>query len=571
MSQICFLVALLSQASLALGGSGLRGPAVDVSKKEVENSLLAELAASFKTDPSARIAALEEALRPMYMVVPKEAGGSLGHSVVRYVLHRFFVKQHGWFIRGLEPGSGSQNVSGNGTLQQLQEWVPSYLQKFVEETKGDRGISLRELAAVAATLEDLVHKESVKRLGMAFNALELPHDTKLNEARLKQALEVYMMIYMLGGKFNVKGEQAVLRAHKVFATKVRDWTQVQEWMHSIQLEVAPDSAQAALNFSAAATVVEEVGRRYGTYNDAECNSLKSELLQIESTKAGRVRLPEFYKKGLTGVFEFNEKIDYLRTLGAVDETDPQEPFVIVPNYVAARPNCLDASSFYAVCCRNECEDLMGKLEDKLKAHTAKPEQILQIVEALSSATVQARKIPESMVGRLNKIADSNEGVVPLHGRLFAQWMHHAFPRECPYPQQAGTTAPQTPDEWMQATGQQQAKKSKEEMQAHVDSDTCTAPVGDKAREQHHLSENALPWDDNEELLVPVVWQIPEETVVSTPARSFRAAPVVALVSFAGSIAVMAMKLLSEGKQGNQYLSFLDSFLKLQKASDQRLP
>ncbi|OLP24478.1 hypothetical protein AK812_SmicGene48940, partial [Symbiodinium microadriaticum] len=23
---------------------------------------------------------------------------------------------------------------------------------------------------------------------------------------------------------------------------------------------------------------------------------------------------------------------------------------------------------------------------------------------------------------------------PLHGRLFAQWMHYAFPHECPYPQ-----------------------------------------------------------------------------------------------------------------------------------------
>ena len=28
--------------------------------------------------------------------------------------------------------------------------------------------------------------------------------------------------------------------------------------------------------------------------------------------------------------------------------------------------------------------------------------------------------------------------VPLHGRLFAQWMHYAFPRHCPFPHVSGT-------------------------------------------------------------------------------------------------------------------------------------
>merc|ERR1719379_178892 len=123
------------------------------------------------------------------------------------------------------------------------------------------------------------------------------------------------MIYMLGGNFTVKGQAGVLRAHKIFTDKVRGWDTVQDWMHNIQLEVAPASADHSLNFSSATRVVEEIGRRYGTYNDAECNTLKTELLQIESTKAGRVRLAEFYKKGLSGVFEFNEKLEYLRTLG----------------------------------------------------------------------------------------------------------------------------------------------------------------------------------------------------------------------------------------------------------------
>merc|ERR1712203_151284 len=31
-------------------------------------------------------------------------------------------------------------------------------------------------------------------------------------------------------------------------------------------------------------------------------------------------------------------------------------------------------------------------------------------------------------------ATRHGGHVPIHGRLFAQWMHFAFPLECPYPQ-----------------------------------------------------------------------------------------------------------------------------------------
>merc|ERR1719510_2750354 len=31
-------------------------------------------------------------------------------------------------------------------------------------------------------------------------------------------------------------------------------------------------------------------------------------------------------------------------------------------------------------------------------------------------------------------------------------MHHAYPRECPFPHQSRTSTPMTPDEWLQETG-----------------------------------------------------------------------------------------------------------------------
>merc|ERR1719210_3222003 len=53
---------------------------------------------------------------------------------------------------------------------------------------------------------------------------------------------------------------------------------------------------------------------------------------------------------------------------------------------------------------------------------------------------------------LEEIATKHQGKIPLHGRLFSQWMHHAYPRECPYPHQSSTSKPMTADEWLQEAG-----------------------------------------------------------------------------------------------------------------------
>merc|ERR1739845_310706 len=56
--------------------------------------------------------------------------------------------------------------------------------------------------------------------------------------------------------------------------------------------------------------------------------------------------------------------------------------------------------------------------------------------------------PLTMQAQLQSIANSNGGEVSLHGRPFAQWMHKAFPLECPRPHEgASLLGPQTPDEW----------------------------------------------------------------------------------------------------------------------------
>jgi len=43
------------------------------------------------------------------------------------------------------------------------------------------------------------------------------------------------------------------------------------------------------------------------------------------------------------------------------------------------------------------------------------------------------RISDALASKLHSIADRNQGEVPIYGRLFSQWMHFAFPTECPYP------------------------------------------------------------------------------------------------------------------------------------------
>jgi len=524
-ASFCLLTIVAHVPSAEAGGLRRQPLPAQMNRTDIETLLMSELSNSFRGGaPHERISNVEAELVGMYTAVPKDASGRLGHAAVRYMLHRFFSQKHGWFIRGLEPGNASalqavtpdnQKLGAPGYLG-LQEWVSGYLQKFIEEMQGGRGINSRELAVLAVTLEDLIHKEANQRLETVFLALELPFDKPLNQEQVREAIELYTLIYIneisirsgREGHFLLKNDAEIKArdirpTYKAKAKKVPDWENVKQWTHAIQVEVAPVSIDKPMDFASLYRVTDEVGTRFGRYNEAMCGDLQSQILQIESTKAGRVRLADFYKSGLTGVFRFNEKIEYLRALGTMDESNTSEPYVILANYVASRPNCLRTSEFYVVCCGNECEGLLATVEKKLKKPMANPEEILELVASFSTKTVKGpRTLSDTLVQRLNRIADANHGQVPLHGRLFAQWMHHAFPRECPYPQPSGGVAPMTADKWMQATGHKSASKTNEEVQVFVESDSCMLPVGEKAREHHDLAENELPWDETEELLHP---------------------------------------------------------------------
>jgi hypothetical protein len=206
-------------------------------------------------------------------------------------------------------------------------------------------------------------------------------------------------------------------------------------------------------FSALAKIVQAIGEEYGSFQNVECQQLKSALVKMDSSGNGRVKLSDFYSSISDGNWQFQESVAYLRHVGALDESDANSKSVILVNYLHSEANCIASSGYYSVCCKDECESLLGHLEEKIAAPEARPATIAAIVENLPSATVQhSRKLSPQLMIRLEEIAALHDGMVPLHARLFSQWMHHAYPRECPYPHLSGTTSQQSMDDWTLETG-----------------------------------------------------------------------------------------------------------------------
>merc|ERR1719217_538245 len=135
---------------------------------------------------------------------------------------------------------------------------------------------------------------------------------------------------------------------------------------------------------------------------------------MEEPGTGRVPLADFYKPAVDGHWQFQESLSYLRQLGAVDESSPDKPRVIIANYVSSPSNCIASSSFYTVCCMDECEGLLGHLERQIGAPEATSSRIAALVAGLSSSTVHApRSLSANLLGRLGEIAAQHGGTVPL--------------------------------------------------------------------------------------------------------------------------------------------------------------
>merc|ERR1719454_2003804 len=337
------------------------------------------------------------------------------------------------------------------------------------------------------------------------------------------------MAYILGEQIENMTSSLAQRLRRQMPQIFLAWRETTKFVQGIHEKVTVTTG-AADDFASLARVVEEVGEGFGSFQDFECQDLKKKLMNMEYRGTGRVMLADFYKPALDGAWTFQESVGYLRTLGLLDESDVDRPSVMIANYVTSEANCIASSGFYSVCCKNECEGLLGHLEEGIGAHEAKPSKIIALVGNLSSSTVPAHlTLSPMLLQRLDEIAEGHDGMVPLHGRLFAQWMHHVYPRECPYPHMSGVAENNGAKAFQDESGSS-STASREEMEQYVtQSQNAT---GDDA---YALAvEDVSPWTPEEELFVSRA-EAPLPAALDHTSRpaAFRSA---ALLAFSGSVA-----------------------------------
>jgi hypothetical protein len=288
-----------------------------------------------------------------------------------------------------------------------------------------------------------------------------------------------------------------------------EWPGTVMWIQDYHKSIDFSEQAYANPFSQKMFDFEDVMRRseklvdnFGKFQDLECKALKNDLLVHEHRGSGRIRLQDFYGFALGGDWRFSETVDYLRQLGALDMSDPNsEPSVIIPNYVYGKSMCSAASSYYAVCCIDECYALLGRLEGQFAASDVEPSRLAVAVSRLPSLTVPApRNLSSGLVERLHRIAAQHNGLVPIHGRQFSLFLHHAYPRECPFPHASGTTRPRTQEEWVDEIGEDYL----------ADNDTInrlgrelpTRPTDFLDESDGYDLNEKFQWDEHEELLTP---------------------------------------------------------------------
>jgi len=526
---------------------------------ESEHALLLELESALGSGhrhaTEKRLKQIENIMSPMFAAMTKNENGKLGSAAVGYMLHRVFVQRHGWFIKALEP-HGAWDSSSPVSI--LESRVPDHVQSLFENKLGQHGLGLKEVAVLASSIEHLVHSEALQRTRLSYAAANFSQEDALSQDEALSVLEMYMSVLLTGKTYKPEmSQKEITKAQKLYKNIEKifpSWPVTKQWMTEVFHSVAPK--RDYLYFGDVETVVSEIGERYGDYENIECQQFKDWLVAVEDTGvggAGRVRMADFYGEALNNnKWQFSESVGYLRELGALDESDASNPRVIIPNYVQAQSNCIETSAFYSVCCQDECEGILGRLEGLVSAPEASPSTLISMIPMIASASMPSgRTLAPWLHERLDEVAKHHGGLVPLHGRLFAQWLHYAYPRECPFPHATGSINPTSlSDISVNVTGYTPTAK-KDEMQRVVDE----APER-KSRtsgSQAVIHEESAMWSMHEDLVVRRPAQKPvEESSSWFSGRAF--VMIVALTSM--SIALVrhlkpALENLQSGKASSE--------------------
>merc|ERR1719158_1023241 len=233
-------LAVLADANAFLGRVPHQNATAALSA-EAERALLAELEVALGSGhrhaTEKRLKRIEQMISPMYGAMSKNENGKLGSAAAGYVLHRVFVQRHGWFIRALEPtGNALAAWNSSKPISILEERVPEHVQNLFEKRLGQRGLGLKELAILAATLEHLVHVEALERLKVAYMAKSLSQEDVLSDEEAIGVLDMYMSLYILGFLHSNLATMSTEKAQELHANILElypTWPETQQFLREV--------------------------------------------------------------------------------------------------------------------------------------------------------------------------------------------------------------------------------------------------------------------------------------------------------------------------------------------------
>jgi hypothetical protein len=480
-----------------------------LAQDEAFKSAMAEVMGCGDAVSAGRIVAVEKALRPIWEVLPKNRYSGVEWRLLRFVVHRYFMKQYSLLVRGLEPSrivnashSGISDVLG-GLYATPSKDKARRIEAVVEGKGAAKGFSLGDAALLVATIEQLIANQESGLLERAYNYNRKATMGNLDHADLASVIETYMVMWMMND--NMADAVELLKDPKLVAEAIPHWDDISNFANGMvknleftrEHSALPGHARAAItheySFDDARDVVGSITRSFASFWETECQRIKATLVDLDKDGTGRVHTADFYGSNQGGEWRFGESEAYLRELGALDESSPSGgKYIIIPNYLQGASNCIVTTDSYLVCCVNECEDIMNEIEQVVGAPIASPEVLAPLVGNMTNWDDDAPQLDQGMRDQLQHIAEIHGGRVPLHGRLFAQWLHFVFPRECPFPHKAGDASTVTPVEF----GDEYIA-SEEDVTSHA---AIQLPRNDSGARTDDAAPWMSRWSEDEELI-----------------------------------------------------------------------
>lgn len=445
-------VSVLSLCVVALITS-VQGERADELNHEEQRPLEALLQAVLGRGAQLEVDDAEADLQAVYRTLPKSEHGMPGPQALRYAVAHYMRSKHFVFFEGLEVHDlWATPVLSPWDVRIFERAPAPILQALNGHNFTTWGVSLREMALYATVLKRFSFHRVMTVLEATFHLLQNKSTSKFSVRKVQKTLTVLTGL-LSTLKIDETLDSRELAAHiqakmprliaKLDNPSPNARALIEQEMGRIRFEDGGFSLnpfRSTLPWERVWSLSEHLVTEFAYWQSTECTGMKHTLANLDKESWGRVPLGKFYQAEGTGFLSavFTESLEFLRSVSAIDDSVPDSPKVIVANYVYSIANAKNLLGDVGFTCRDDCVDVIGVLQQNFSTPSAVPEVILELVAGIvppSSLTKERLgPLPAKLREKLYRVAEQQGGECILHSRLFMQWLHYAFPLDCPYPQ-----------------------------------------------------------------------------------------------------------------------------------------